>query len=50
MREPFAIDNVYFIDTGAVYVQDGYGDARLTLIEIQPEPYRESSIRCDMEL
>ena len=50
VREPLAIDNVHFIDTGAVYAQDGYGDARLPPLEIQPEPHRESSIRCDLYL
>jgi hypothetical protein len=50
VREPVAVDNVYFIDTGAVYIRDGYTDARLTLIQIHPEPHREYSIRCELEV
>ncbi len=43
-RETVLVDNVYYIDTGAVYVQEGYEDARLTLVEIHPEPHREYSV------
>ena len=50
VREPVAVDNVHFIDTGAVYIWDGYQDARLTLIEIHPQPHRQYSIRCDLEV
>lgn len=50
VREPVAVDNVHFIDTGAVYVRDGYDDARLTLVEIQPDPHKEYFIRCDLQL
>jgi hypothetical protein len=35
---------VHFIDTGAVYCQEGYAEARLTLIEIQPELHRVYAI------
>lgn len=36
--------NVYYIDTGAVYVHHGYADARLTMVGIHPERHREFSI------
>jgi serine/threonine protein phosphatase 1 len=49
VREPIRLDNVHYIDTGAVYIQDGYADARLTLVEIHPEAEREHSIRCGLE-
>ena len=37
-------DNVYHIDTGAVYVRSGHHDARLTMVEIHPERHREYDI------
>jgi serine/threonine protein phosphatase 1 len=40
-RETVLVDNVHYIDTGAVYVQEGYEDARLTLVEVQPETHVE---------
>lgn len=40
-REPVVVDNVHYIDTGAVYCAEGYAEARLTLVEIQPGPHRE---------
>ena len=40
-REVIQVHNVYYIDTGAVYFADGYEDARLTMIEIQPTPHQE---------
>ena len=43
-REMVVVDNVFYIDTGAVYCADGYADARLTLLEIHPEPHREFSV------
>ena len=43
-RETVQIDNVYYIDTGAAYSFDGYEDARLTMVEIQPDCHREYAI------
>lgn len=43
-RETVQIDNVYYIDTGAAYSYDGYEEARLTLVEIQPDCHQEFSI------
>jgi serine/threonine protein phosphatase 1 len=43
-REMVVVDNVYYIDTGAVYCSDGYADARLTLLEIHPQPHREYTV------
>lgn len=43
-RETVQIDNVYYIDTGAAYSFDGYEEARLTLVEIQPDCHQEYSI------
>jgi serine/threonine protein phosphatase 1 len=43
-RETVQIDNVYYIDTGAAYSFDGYEEARLTMVEIQPDRHREYSI------
>ncbi len=40
-RDVIKVHNVYYIDTGAVYFADGYEDARLTMIEIQPTPHLE---------
>lgn len=42
-RETVAVDNVHYIDTGAVYYSEGYLDARLTVVQIHPEPHREFS-------
>jgi serine/threonine protein phosphatase 1 len=47
VRYPVAVDNLYFIDTGAVYVRDGYADARLTVVEVHPERHREYAIATD---
>ena len=44
IRETLAFDNVNFIDTGAVYSADGYRDARLTVVEINPSRHREYAI------
>ena len=44
VRRTLLRGNVYYIDTGAVYVHDGYADARLTMVEIHPERHRECSI------
>jgi serine/threonine protein phosphatase 1 len=43
-RETVQIDNVYYIDTGAAYSFDGYEEARLTMVEIQPDRHREYCI------
>jgi serine/threonine protein phosphatase 1 len=43
-RQTVLVDNVYYIDTGAVYFQDGYHEARLTMVEMQPERHREYAI------
>jgi serine/threonine protein phosphatase 1 len=43
-RQTVAVDNVHYIDTGAVYCSEGYAEARLTLVEIQPGPYREFAV------
>lgn len=43
-RAPVVVDNVHYIDTGAVYCSEGYLDARLTLVEIQPGPHREYAV------
>jgi serine/threonine protein phosphatase 1 len=43
-RAPVVVDNVHYIDTGAVYCNEGYLDARLTLVEIQPGPHREYAV------
>ena len=40
-RETVVVDNVHYIDTGAVYCAEGYQEARLTLVEIHPGPHRE---------
>ena len=37
-------DNVYYIDTGAVYVRSGHPEARLTMVEVHPERHREFAI------
>ena len=43
-RKTLRIDNVYFIDTGAAYVYEGYLDAHLTMVEIQPTRHKEFKI------
>ena len=43
-RETVQIDNVYYIDTGAAYSFDGYEEARLTMVQIQPDCHQEYSI------
>ena len=44
-RTTISIENVHYIDTGAVYVQEGYPGARLTVVQIHPERHREYTIR-----
>jgi len=39
-----AVDNVNYIDTGAVYCSEGYQEARLTVVEIHPDPHREYTL------
>ena len=43
-RQIVKIDNVYFIDTGAAYVYEGYENAHLTAVEIQPQRHREFNV------
>jgi serine/threonine protein phosphatase 1 len=38
-RETVTVDNVHYIDTGAVYYGEGYLEARLTAVQIHPEPH-----------
>jgi serine/threonine protein phosphatase 1 len=40
IREAVSVDNVHYIDTGAVYYSEGYLDARLTIVEIHPQRHR----------
>ena len=42
-RETVTMDNVHYIDTGAVYFNEGYQGARLTVIQIHPKPHHEYS-------
>ncbi len=44
-RETVQLDNVYYIDTGAVYCVEGYEDARLTLVQIHPQRHVEYAVR-----
>ena len=44
VRRTVRSDNVYYIDTGAVYARSGHPDARLTMVEIHPERHREYAI------
>ena len=44
-KETVQVGNVWFIDTGAVYSCEGYQGARLTLVQIHPEPHIEYDIR-----
>ncbi len=43
-RMTVQLENVFYIDTGAVYAIEGYEEAKLTLVEIHPEPHQENSI------
>lgn len=43
-RMTVQLENVFYIDTGAVYAMEGYEEAKLTLVEIHPAPHREFSI------
>lgn len=43
-RGTVSLGNVYFIDTGAVYCYEGFTEAKLTLVEIQPTRHREYTI------
>lgn len=43
-RTTVRIENVFYIDTGAVYALDGYSEAKLTLVEISPDRHREYSV------
>ncbi len=43
VRAPVQVDNVFYIDTGACYYHDGYEEASLTMVEINPlrhQPYQ----------
>jgi len=44
-RTTVSIANVHYIDTGAVYVREGYTGARLTAVQIHPEEHREYAVR-----
>ena len=43
-RTTIRIENVHYIDTGAVYIREGYAAARLTAVQIHPEQHREYAI------
>ena len=43
-RTTLHIENVHYIDTGAVYVQEGYTGAKLTAVQIHPEEHLEYSV------
>ena len=43
-RSTVQVENVHYIDTGAVYVHEGYAGARLTVVEVHPEEHVEHSI------
>lgn len=43
-RAVLRVENVCYIDTGAVFGLDGYADARLTMIELEPTGQREHSV------
>lgn len=43
-RKTVQVDNVYYIDTGAAYVYEGYTEAHLTLVEINPTRHQEYKI------
>ncbi len=40
VRTPVQVDNVFYIDTGACYIYDGYNEACLTMVEINPNRHR----------
>ena len=44
-RTTIRIENVHYIDTGAVYIHEGYAGARLTAVQIHPERHLEYAIR-----
>ena len=44
VRGPVSMDNIYYIDTGACYIYEGYEEARLTMVEIQPAKHQEYSV------
>jgi serine/threonine protein phosphatase 1 len=48
IREVLSFGNVHFIDTGAVYSMEGYANARLSMIEIQPGPHRVHDINTNL--
>lgn len=43
-RTTVRVENVFYIDTGAVYALDGYKEAKLTLVEISPERHQEFNV------
>jgi serine/threonine protein phosphatase 1 len=47
VREPQTLQNVHFIDTAAVYIQESYAEARLTMVEFHPGPYAEHVMHTD---
>ena len=44
-RTALRLGNVHYIDTGAVYVREGYADAKLTAVQIHPEEHVEYAVR-----
>ena len=44
-RTTLRLDNVHYIDTGAVYVHEGYAGAKLTAVQIHPEEHVEYAVR-----
>lgn len=44
IRNVLDMGNVYFIDTGAVYCQEGYAEARLSIVEIHPDLHQVHAI------
>lgn len=49
-RDIVKLHNVYYIDTGAVYIHDGYQEAKLTIVEIHPNRHQVSVIRTNREV
>lgn len=49
-RQTARVANVCYIDTGAVYSLDGYEDARLTMVQVQPGTHVEHEIRTGIEV
>ena len=43
-RRTVQLENVCYIDTGAVYAGEGYRNARLTMMEIHPRPQVEFAV------